>query len=131
MKLIKNQYSVHNNMGTVFQTVTSTQSPTYQERAQEDKGDKVEICKVTSAFRCGVTGARVTGFVAETGQHDLVPALTSGTPTRRVRTSHIRVRTDLQKVIYEGAKACREVYITLVAKTRRSTIKQRRHTVHK
>lgn len=54
--------------------------PTYQEGAQEDEGDEVEIGKIAAAFVFGEAGERVAGSVAEARQHDLVPGFPRGAP---------------------------------------------------
>lgn len=51
---------------------------TYQKGAKEDEGDEVKVGKVAPTL-IGA-GMLITGPVAETGQHDLVPGLPSGTP---------------------------------------------------
>lgn len=53
---------------------------TNQERAEEDKGDKVEVGKITAALFPMGPRSLVTGSVTQTRQHDLVPGLASRTP---------------------------------------------------
>ena len=56
------------------------QKGTYQKGTEEDEGDKIKIGKVAPALT-GV-GMWVTGPVAQTRQHDLMPGLPSGTPEK-------------------------------------------------
>lgn len=62
-------------MGTVTRT--------YQKGAKEDEGDEVKVGKVAPTL-IGI-GVFITGLVAETRQHDLVPGLPSGTPEKNGR----------------------------------------------
>lgn len=81
---------------------------TYQKGAKENEGDEVEVGKVTPTLS-GI-GVLVTGLLAETRQHDLMPGLSSGTPEKKggaVRPT--RVAQDgqhTQESAVTGAPSC-------------------------
>lgn len=60
-----------------------TVTRTYQKGAKEDEGDEVKVGKVAPTLT-GI-GVLITGLVAETRQHDLVPGLPRGTPEKKGR----------------------------------------------
>lgn len=59
-----------------METVTRT----YQKGTKEDEGDEVKVGKVAPTL-IGI-GVLITGLVAETRQHDLVPGLPGGAPEK-------------------------------------------------
>lgn len=63
------------------QVNTSTVTKTYQKGAKEDKRYEVKVGKVTPTL-AGIS-MWITGPVAQTRQHDLMPGLSCGTPEKR------------------------------------------------
>lgn len=62
--------------------MAGTTLSTDQEGAEENKGDKVEVGKVTPALLSKCARKFVTCALTQTGQHDLVPGFASGAPAR-------------------------------------------------
>ena len=66
---------------------------THQERAQENERNKIEVCKLIATFIAFNICFLITGLSTKTGEHDLMPSFTCGTPGKGRRKKEKTMNT--------------------------------------